>query len=106
MYIVLSSFCSSLFLYVRELHGTGAAEQAAVEKLADTADHAERSWQEYTQLRERGTSESELAYLWRKVVDHQAKEQKAKDELTEAVFTSSNRIIGNGRGGRALDESC
>ena len=61
-----------------------AAEQAAVEKLADAADHAKRSLQEYTQLRERGASESELAYPSRKVLDHQVKEQKAKDELIEA----------------------
>ena len=61
-----------------------AAEQAAVEKLADAADRAKRSLQEYTQLRERGASESELAYPSRKVLDHQAKEKKARDEVTEA----------------------
>lgn len=83
-----------------------ATERAAVEKLADAADRAKRPLQEYTQLREKGMSESELAYPWRKVVDYKAKEQKAKNELTEAVVTSSNRIIGNGRVGRTLDASC
>ena len=61
-----------------------AAEQAAAEKLADAANRAKRSFEEYTQLQERGASESELAYPWRKVLDHRKKEQKAKDELTEA----------------------
>lgn len=47
-----------------------AAEQAAIEKLADATDRAKRSLQEYTQLQEGGASESQLAYPWRKVLDH------------------------------------
>ena len=46
-----------------------AAEQAATKKLAEAADRAKRSLKEYTELRERGASESELAYPWRKVLD-------------------------------------
>ena len=40
-----------------------AAELAATEKLVEPADRAKRSFEEYTQLQERGASEPELAYL-------------------------------------------
>ena len=58
-----------------------AAEQAATEKLAEAADRAKRSLKEYTELQERGASESELAYLWRKVVNHWKKEERPRMSL-------------------------
>ena len=53
---------------------------------------AKGSFEEYTQLQERGALESELAYPWRKVVDHQKKEQNAKDELPEAEKRTQRTI--------------
>lgn len=83
---------SSLTGREERLQKVEGAERVAVEKLADATDRAKRSLQEYTQLRKSGASESELAYPCRKVADHQAKEQKVKDELTEAEKRTQRTI--------------